>query len=110
MATKTKAPTDISSLLVVKDGYRNGWPVLKGSTITVHNLSIAHNQGRSAEQLAEDLPYIDRSVIYAALAYYYANRERVERELRESDERGARIAKRYAAGITKDTPLPLDLS
>jgi uncharacterized protein (DUF433 family) len=104
MATKTKAPTDIGTLLIVKEGYRNGWPVLKGSTITVHNLSVAHNQGRSVEQLAEDLPYIDRSVIYAALAYYYANRERVERELKEDAERGERIAKRYGGVIDDKTP------
>ena len=110
MATKTKAPTDISTLLVVKEGYRNGWPVLKGSTITVHNLSVALNQGRSAEQLAEDLPYIEKAVIHAALAYYYANQERVEQEIKESDERGARIAKRYPNGMNKATPRPYDLS
>jgi hypothetical protein len=59
VATRTKAPTDISSLLIVKEGDRNGWPVLKGSTITVHNLAATYSREEMRNQLLVLLNWAD---------------------------------------------------
>ncbi len=104
----TETLTDIGSLLVVKDGYRQGWPCLRGTGITVHNVSVAHNKGMTIEQLWEQNPQLNRALFYAALAYYYANKERVDRELDEESEWGEALRKRFPNDINETTVLPPD--
>ena len=57
---------------------------LIGSRIKVmHMVSAQRREGYSAEQLCEQYPHLKPSQIYAALAYYHAHREEVDRQIEE---------------------------
>ena len=79
----TYQETALNSLLVSKPGYRNGWPCLRGTGIPIHSIAAMYMDGLTAEQLCDEYPHVERSLIYAALAYYLANRQFVEQQLAE---------------------------
>ena len=81
----TSSATDLNSLLVSKPGFRNGWPCLRGSGITVHNVGVRFSQGVTIQEMCEQNPHLDPSLFYAAVAYYLANRAIIEQQL--EDER-----------------------
>lgn len=49
-----------------------------------------HRQGQTAEQVQVDVPDIPLSHIYAALAYYFANLQRMDDEIAAEDAESAR--------------------
>ena len=66
------------------DGICGGKPRIVGHRITVQDVVVWHErQGWSVDQLASeyDLSLAD---VYAALAYYFAHREEIDRSLEES--------------------------
>lgn len=82
----------MSALLVRRAGYRNGWPCLRGTGISVHSVAAAHLTGLTFEQICAQNPDLDPGLFHAALAYYFANRERVEGELEVDRLQGERLA------------------
>ncbi len=69
----------------------------------MHSVAAAHLAGLSAEEICAQNPDLDPSLFYAALAYYFANRDQVERELAQDRDEGAALAARYPDGITRET-------
>lgn len=96
----------LGSLLVSRPGYRQGRPCLKGTGITVHAVAAAHLLGLTAEEICGQNPDLDPSLFYAALAYYFANREEIEADLDRDDLEGQRLAAKYPNGITDATFTP----
>ena len=76
-----KEPVEISSLLYRKEGFRDGRPCLAGTGMPVHTVAGLDIQGLSPERILEEFPHLDLPRIYAALAYFYANRELVIAEM-----------------------------
>ena|SRR6266513_1833479 len=95
-----KSVTNLNSLLVSRAGYRQGRPCLKGTGITVHAVAAAYLLGLSAEEICRQNPDLDASLFYAALAYYFANRERVEAEIEQDRLDGEKLAAVYPEGVT----------
>ena len=87
MSAKT---VDISSLLEVEPGYRQGRPCLRGTGITVHNVAATYLAGHTVEEMAASNPDLDPGLFHAAVAYYYANREQIDAEI-EADLRQEEI-------------------
>ena len=52
-----------------------------GTRITVERIATLYKQGQSPEDIAQTYPHLSLSQIYAALAYYHANREEIEAAL-----------------------------
>ena len=101
MASKPR--TKLSDLLVTRPGYRRGRPCLRGTGLTVHAIAAAYLMGLSAEEIWQQNPDLDRSLFYAALAYYFANREQIEADLERDEKDGERLAAKYPNGITSAT-------
>jgi uncharacterized protein (DUF433 family) len=60
-----------------------GKPRIAGHRITVQNIAIWHDRlGRSADEIASEYD-LELADIYAALAYYFANREEIDQSIRE---------------------------
>ena len=64
-----------------------GWLRIDGTRITVHRIAILYKQGQSAEEIAQTYPHLSLSQVYAALAYYHANRAEIESALAAADAR-----------------------
>jgi len=62
--------------------------------------------GLSAEEICQQNPDLDRSLFYAALAYYFANRAEIEADLERDRVEGNRLAAQYPDGITPATFRP----
>jgi uncharacterized protein (DUF433 family) len=78
MPTKT-----LDARIVQTPGVCGGKPRLAGRRLTVQTIAIWHDRlGHSADAIASahDLDLAD---VYAALAYYFAHREAIDRTLRE---------------------------
>lgn len=88
----TTPTSEIASLLVSRQGYRQGRPCLRGTGITVHQVAAAHTLGYTAEELCAQNSDLDPSLIYAALAHYFANRSQIEADLDRDREAGAALA------------------
>ena len=58
---------------------------IDGSRITVHRIATLYKQGQSAEDIIQTYPHLNLSQIYAALAFFHANREEIEAELAAAD-------------------------
>lgn len=54
---------------------------IEGTRITVHQIATLYQQGLTPEEIADQYPHINLAQVYAALAYYHANRNEVDREL-----------------------------
>ena len=59
--------------------------------------------GSSAEEICAQNSDLDPSLFYAALAYYFANRDQVDAELEADRAKGEQLAAEYPKGITPET-------
>jgi uncharacterized protein (DUF433 family) len=91
MATKT-----LDHRIVETSGICGGKPRIDGHRITVQNIAIWHDRlGWSADEIASEYD-LDLSDIYAALSYYFANREEID----DSIEAGETFAEK----LRQETP------
>ena len=51
------------------------------SRVTVHQIVNCYQRGLTAEEIAVEYPHINLAQVYAALAYYHANRDEIDREI-----------------------------
>jgi uncharacterized protein (DUF433 family) len=77
--------TNLDTLISSDVNIRNGRPCIAGTGITVHRVAIWYRLGHSAEDIARQYPHLALDGVYAALAYYHANRSEIDAEI-EADE------------------------
>ncbi len=99
MTTKTAT---IGNLISSKPGVLGGRPCLEGSRISVHALVARLRDGKRPEDLLDDWPHLDLARIYAGLAYYYANKERIEADWAADEALYDRLAAKYPNGWTRE--------
>ena len=98
----THSHVDIGALIYTDPDVRDGRPCLAGTAMSVHAVAARYRDGETAEEISADLPDIPPSHLHAAIAYYLADRDRIDAELdAEStsyDELAAEDAHRKASG------------
>jgi uncharacterized protein (DUF433 family) len=77
--------TTLDAMLVTTPDVCGGRIRVDGTRITVHRIATLYKQGLSAEEIAEAYTHLTLGQIYAALAYYHANRELIESQLAADD-------------------------
>ncbi len=86
----TTAPFDIGSFIDSDPNCHDGWPYVRGTRKTVASVGLMYAEGLTAEEIAEEKSMTPLQV-YAALTYYLANREEIDRTVegyeREAGER-----------------------
>lgn len=68
---------------------------IDGTRITVHQIATLYRQGLTPEEIADQYPHINLAQVYAALAYYHANRSEVDRELEAESTDFTRLQKDF---------------
>lgn len=94
----TQAPVDIGGLIVSKPGVKGGRPCLAGTGMSVQAVAVRYKQGMSAEEILDEFPDLDLGRIYAALAYYHANKPQIEAGIEEDEQLGEKLAAKYPRG------------
>ena len=79
----------IANLITCDPKIRHGRPCIAGTGITVHRVATWYQLGSSAEEITHQYPHLSLDGVYAALAYYHANRVEIDREI-DADEAMAR--------------------
>ena len=77
----TTAPVDVGQFIYSRPDFRDGRPCIAGTGMSVRAVAARYRSGMSPDEIADDFPHIPRSHIYAALAYYFADREAMDAEL-----------------------------
>ena len=77
--------TTLDAMLARTPGVCGGLIRIDGTRITVHRVATLYKQGQTAEDIAQTYSHLSLSQVYAALAYYHANRAEIESELAASD-------------------------
>jgi uncharacterized protein (DUF433 family) len=63
--------------------HQQGGYFIEGTRVSLDSVVCAFLRGESAEGIAESFPALSLEQIFGALAFYMANREMVDRYLRE---------------------------
>jgi uncharacterized protein (DUF433 family) len=92
--------TDIGTLVVRSPDIREGRPRLAGTGVTVRRIVGWYKLGLSPEEIADEIPHLSLAQVYAALAYYHANRVEIETDLAEEATYAEMVARQH--GQAKD--------
>jgi uncharacterized protein (DUF433 family) len=75
------ATTDIGVLIIPASASGKGRPMIAGTGTSVRRVVVLYKQGLNAEEIAAQMSHLNLAQVYAALAYYHANREEIEADL-----------------------------
>lgn len=76
---------DIGTLIVRTRNIRGGRPRMTGTGVTVARIAGWYRLGLQAEEIADRIGHVSVGQVYAALAYYHANREEIDADLTSED-------------------------
>jgi len=83
MTDAMKEPqVDIGQLIVASPDIRHNRARIAGTGVTVHRVVGWYRLGLTPEEISDRIGHLNLAQVYAALAYYHANREQVEAALR----------------------------
>ncbi|RME90969.1 MAG: DUF433 domain-containing protein [Anaerolineae bacterium] len=78
-----------------------GKPRIAGHRITVQDVAIWHEWlGRSVDEIAAEYD-LSLSEVYAALAYYHAHREEIDRQIKEDEDFIAALRREIPSKVNK---------
>lgn len=84
--------TDIGTLITRSSEIGNGRPMITGTRTSVRRVVVLYKQGAAAEEIARRMSHLSLAQVYAALAYYHANRDEIEVDLAEEEAEYSRLA------------------
>ncbi len=77
---------DIGTLIVRSPDICGNRPRIAETRITVGRIATLWLQGLTPEEIADNWGYLSLAQVYAALTYYHANREEIDRALCQDRE------------------------
>jgi uncharacterized protein (DUF433 family) len=79
----TTLPVDIGTLITRTAGIHDGRPCIVGTGVSVMRIANYHNMGYTAEEIADGYGHITLAQVYAAITYYYANKDEIDADIAE---------------------------
>jgi uncharacterized protein (DUF433 family) len=77
---------EIGGMITRSPGIKRGVPRIAGTGITVRTVARLHAQGLTPEEIAISRYHLKLEQVYAALAYYFANREEIDANIAQQDQ------------------------
>ena len=87
--------TQIGNLIERRDGVHGGRPCVAGTSVSVRRIASWHNAGLVPEEIVQKFGHLSLAQVYAALAYYHANRDEIDTDL-QSEARATEALERAA--------------
>ena len=78
--------TNIGTLVTCSPDVNSGRPAITGTKTSVSRVVVLYKQGANAEEISRRISHVNLAQVYAALAYYHANRNQIETELAEAED------------------------
>ena len=82
---------DIGSLIVLSPDVRGGRARIAGTGVTVRRVVEWYKLAYSPEEIAHEIGHVTLAQVFAALAYYHANREEIEADLANEKDAAERL-------------------
>ena len=95
------ATMELAALLDSDLSHRGGRPFVAGTRVSVSRIGVLYSSGQTPEQIATDID-LTLAQVYAALAYYLANREAVDADIASEDAETLRIAATWSNARAQD--------
>ncbi|MBC6474121.1 MAG: DUF433 domain-containing protein [Hormoscilla sp. GM102CHS1] len=89
---------NIGTMIVSTPGTCGGRPRIAGTRMSVQNIAIDYRAGMSPEKIVEEFPHLTLAQVYAALAYYHANKDRIEADIVKYYSECDRLSSEWKAG------------
>jgi len=86
----------IKNLLEPK-AHRKGRLCIAGTGTTVHRVAVWYKTGWSAEEISRRYAHLPIAGVYAALAYYHANKAAIEAEIAADQAEESRVESEWLA-------------
>jgi uncharacterized protein (DUF433 family) len=86
---------DIGTLIVRTPEVRGGRPRIAGTGVTVRRIVGWYKLGLSPEEIADRIGHLSLAQVYAALAYYHANREEIEADIVAEEAEAERLEREH---------------
>ena len=81
----------IDAMLVRSNDVCGGRLRISDTRVTVNQIATLYKQGEPPEEIAAHFPHVSLAQIFAALTYYHANRDEVERDIERERLEAERI-------------------
>ena len=91
---------EIGSLVSRTQGVKGGRPCVAGTGVTIKRIAGWHCLGMTPEDIAAQYGHLSLAQVHAALAYYHANREEIDTDLRDESAEYDRLSREAQAGRT----------
>lgn len=88
---------DIGSLIVRTPDLRSGRARISGTGVTVRRIVEWYKSGLSPEEIANEIGHLTLAQVFAALAYYHANRQEIESDIALENESAEQLGAKQAA-------------
>jgi len=82
---------DIGTLISRTPGLHGGVPHISGKGVTVRRIISWYKRGLAAEDIGDRIGHITLAEVYAALAYYHANRAEIEADIAQQAAEAERL-------------------
>jgi uncharacterized protein (DUF433 family) len=93
-----KAAIDIGTLVVQTPGTCGGRPRIAVTRVTIQNIAIDFNAGMQPEEIIAERTHLTQAQVYAALAYYFANKEAINADITDYYKEFDRLETEYQSG------------
>ena|SRR6266487_2268292 len=90
---------DIGTLITRDPKIRGGRPIIAGTGMTVRRIVGWYQLGLSPEEIAQEIPHVTLAQVYAALAYYHANRAEIDADIANEEAEAERIEREHYRNI-----------
>lgn len=87
--------TDIGTLIVRTPEVRGERPHVAGTGVTVRRIVGWYKLGLNPEEIADRIGHLSLAQVYAALAYYHANREEIEADIVTEEAEAERLEREH---------------
>lgn len=77
---------EIGALITRDPSLRGGRPIIAGTGVCVRTIAVESNRGLSPEEIAADRPPLSLAQIYAALAFYHANKREIDADIAAEEQ------------------------
>ena len=87
---------DIGTFIVSSPEIRGGRPRIAGTGVTVQRVVGWYKLGLATEDITDEIEHLSLAQVYAALAYYHANRDEIEAAIASEAQEAAALEDKHA--------------
>lgn len=90
-----QATVEIGLLISQTPGIKGGTPHISGTGVTVRTLVRWHSAGLTPEEIVTRVGHVSLAQVHAALAFYYANQDAMDREMAIEEAESDRMEREH---------------